>query len=76
MLMTDGLVSDTDVLQHREITPSMSKRGKIAPVKSDCADEAATRDSIETVDDGDRWQDSQMRNLRNVGYWDKIVRIV
>ena len=60
--MTDGLVSDTDVFLQNEITPSMGEEGGIAPEKSNCADEAASRDSIGTDNNGARWRGNQLSN--------------
>ena len=53
--MTDGLVSFLVDLKPRDITPSMSKDGKIAPMESNVPDDSANRDSLGTEDRDDRW---------------------
>ena len=54
--MTDGFLSVLVDLQPRDITPSMSKEGKIAPMESNLPDEAANMDSLGTEDRDYRWQ--------------------
>ena len=61
--------------QHRyRNTLSMDKKGRIAPVDSNFAYEAATMDSLGTVDRDDRWQDNWLENIEKSEECETVVK--
>ena len=52
----------------------MDKKGRIAPVDSNFAYEAATMDSLGTVDRDDRWQDNWLENIEKSEECETVVK--